>query len=500
MIEDDKQYTEKLIIVSNRLPIVLNKIDDEWHVKPGSGGLVTAMAPVLKNRGGSWIGWPGAAATEEEIPREILDKTGDEAGYYLKGVYLTQKELDKYYYGFANEVLWPLFHDLQSRCNFEPDYWEAYRMVNHRFAEKISEFASDEDFIWVHDYHLLLAAEELRKLGVKSKKAFFLHIPFPPLDIFLKLPWRFEILNAMLQYDLIGFQTARDRRNFIHCVRRLIEHFRVHGEGQVVGATVENHEIRIGAFPISIDFREFENLAASSQVSDAAWFIHEDLPNRSIMLGVDRLDYTKGIPQRLNAFRKALEMYPEMREKISLVQVVVPSRTEVPEYQQLKEHIDQLVGEINGQFTSSGWVPIHYVFRSLDRIELLAYYRTAEIALITPLKDGMNLVAKEYCASNIEENGVLILSEFAGAAAELREGAVFANPHDIVGTANAIYKAYKMPPEERSERMSKMRNAVRRQDIFRWVDSFLKGAFAEDLSSFPKIRDYMPDELEEDSK
>lgn len=496
MVEDKENYSGKLIIVSNRLPIVLDRIEDEWQVKPGSGGLVTAMAPVLRDRGGSWIGWPGAAATEEEIPREILDKTGEEAGYYLKGVYLTKEELDNYYYGFANEVLWPLFHDLQSRCNFEPRYWEAYRKVNAKFAEKIAESASDDDFIWIHDYHLLLAANELRKLNVKSKKAFFLHIPFPPLDIFLKLPWRFEILDAMLQYDLIGFQTARDRRNFVHCIRRLLKHVRVHGEGQVVKATQDNREIRIGAFPISIDFKEFENLAASDEVADAAWYIHEDLPDQSIMLGVDRLDYTKGIPQRLNAFRKALELFPDMREQISLVQVVVPSRTEVPEYQQLKERIDQLVGEINGQFTSSGWVPIHYVFRSLDRIELLAYYRTAEIALITPLKDGMNLVAKEYCASNIEENGVLILSEFAGAAAELREGAVFTNPHDIVGTATAIYKAFKMSPEERRERMSKMRNAVRKYDIFRWVDSFLKGAFAADLKSFPQIRDYMPDELE----
>ncbi len=494
---DGNKYPGKLIIVSNRLPIVLKRVDGNWEVTPGSGGLVTAIAPVLRDRGGYWIGWPGAVATEEEIPREILDKIGEEAGYYLKGVYLTREELDNYYYGFANEILWPLFHDQQSRCNFEPDYWDAYLSANAKFAREVAEVASDEDFIWIHDYHLMDAGRELNELGVKAKKAFFLHIPFPPLDIFLRIPWRFELLEAMLQFDLIGFQTARDRRNFVHCIRRLIPQVRVHGEGQVLNAKKDDREFRIGAFPISIDFNEFKQLASSEEVSKAAWYIHEDLPDQSIMLGVDRLDYSKGIPERLNAFRKALEMYPELREKISLVQVVVPSRTEVPEYQNLKENIDQLVGEINGQFTASGWVPIHYVFRSLDRIALLAYYRTAEIALITPLKDGMNLVAKEYCASNIEENGVLVLSEFAGAAAELREGAVFTNPHDIVGTATAIYKAFKMSPEERKERMSKMRNAVRKYDIFRWVDSFLKGAFVADLKSFPQIRDYMPKDSKE---
>ena len=487
----------KLIIVSNRLPIVINDSGDGWEVKSGSGGLVTAMAPVLRNRGGYWIGWPGVAGSEEDIPQSLFDEAMEDSGYNLRGVYLEEEELDNYYYGFSNEVLWPLFHDLQSRCNFEPKYWETYRKVNAKFAAKVAEIAGEDDFIWIHDYHLLTAARELRKLGVKSKTAFFLHIPFPPMDIFLKLPWRFQILEAMLDYDLLGFQTARDRRNFVQCVRRLIRNSRVHGRGQVLTAKTPERELRIGAFSISIDFREFERLAESEEVANRAWYIHEDLPNRSIILGVDRLDYTKGIPERLKAYRMALERYPDLRGKITLVQVVVPSRTNVPEYQALKEEIERLSGEINGQFTFSGWVPIHYVFRSLDREELLAYYRTAEIALVTPLKDGMNLVSKEYCASNIEENGVLILSEFAGAVPELEPGAILTNPHDIVETADAIHRALEMPMEERRERMSQMRRVVRKNDVFRWVDSFLKGAFAADLKSFPLIRDYVPEDTEE---
>ncbi|HFE53268.1 MAG TPA: trehalose-6-phosphate synthase, partial [Bacteroidetes bacterium] len=230
------------------------------------------------------------------------------------------------------------------------------------------------------------------------------------------------------------------------------------------------------------------------EVATAAWYIHEHLPERKIVLGVDRLDYTKGIPERLEAFRLTLQRYPELQEKIVLVQVVVPSRREIPQYVQLKEEIERLVGEINGQFTRSGWVPIHYIFRNLQRLELVAYYRTAEIALITPLKDGMNLVAKEYCASKVEEDGVVILSEFAGAAAQFQRGALLVNPHDVVGVAEAIYEAYTMSPEERRRRMRRLRQAIRRYNIFWWVDAFLQAAIARRLDTFPVLMDYIPTE------
>ncbi|MEJ2633834.1 MAG: trehalose-6-phosphate synthase [Calditrichia bacterium] len=483
----------RLIIVSNRLPIVLSKAqDDEWQVEPGSGGLVTAMAPVLKNRGGVWIGWPGNMEDDGLDTEDLLAKQTQKFGYHLKPVSLTAEEIQKYYKGFANEIIWPLFHDLIDHCNFDPIYWEAYREVNRKFAEVTIKDNRSEDFVWVHDYHLMCVGEELRKMGIKSQVAFFLHIPFPPPDVFLRLPWRFQILNALLEYDLLGFQTLRDRRNFMQCVRIMFKEVRRFGGGQVFRLRIGKREIRVGAFPISIDYHEFSRTAATKEVADKAWYIHEDIPKGKIILGVDRLDYTKGIPQRMKAYQNALRRFPELRENVTFVQVVVPSRRDIPEYEHLKEQIERLVGEINGEFTRSGWVPFHYIFRSLDRQELVAYYRTSEIALITPLKDGMNLISKEYCASNQDGNGVLILSEFAGTVAQFQKYALLVNPHDIEGVANAIHQAYHMPEDERKSRMQRLRLNVRRYNIFWWVDSFLDAAIAKNLDNFPLLEDYVP--------
>ncbi len=481
---------KRLLIVSNRLPITLYKEGHGWGIRPSSGGLVTAMAPVLRNRGGFWIGWPGTL--EDGDWEEPLSSGTRSVGYTLRAVRLTREEHDQFYYGFSNEVLWPLFHDLQDRCNFDPEYWTAYRAVNRKYADAILENARGDDFIWVHDYHLITAAQALRESGVEAPLGFFLHIPFPPLDIFLKLPWRFEILTALLEYDLIGLQTLRDRRNFVQCVRALIEGVHVYGKGTMVTVRLGHREMRVGAFPISIDYNSFVSDSVTKEVADRAWYIHEDLPRRHIALGVDRLDYTKGLPFKLEAFRNALTRYPDLREKITLVQVVVPSRKEIPKYNELKREIERLVGEINGTFTVSGWVPIIYIFRNLERPELLAYYRTSETALVTPLKDGMNLVAKEFCACSVEEESVLILSEFAGAAAQLQRGAILVNPYDIESVADAIYQAYTMDAAERRRRMRVLRRSVRDNNVFRWVDSFLTAAFGQDLDQFPPVEDYIP--------
>jgi trehalose 6-phosphate synthase len=337
----------------------------------------------------------------------------------------------------------------------------------------------------------MAVAHNLREMKFSGKIGFFLHTPFPPLDLFLKLPWRDTLLRDLLAYDLVGFQTLRDRRNFVQCVRSLLHDVSIGGKGQVLEARIENREIRIGTFPISIDYNEFAEHAASPEVAERAWYLHEDFPERQLILGVDRLDYTKGVPERLLGFGRALERYPELRGNVSLIQVVVPSRTEIPKYRDLKEEIERLVGQINGRFTRSGWVPVHYHFRSMDREELLAYYRAAEIALITPLKDGMNLVAKEYCACKVEDDGVLILSEFAGSAAQLQGGALMVNPHDVEGVADAIHTACTMELEERRTRMRKLRNGIRRRDILWWVDTFLQAVFAKDLGAFPHIADYV---------
>lgn len=494
-MNDDAQSSQgRLIIVSNRLPVVFERTGEELTFRPGSGGLVTALAPVLRDRGGLWIGWSGLPESEQQAVDKLLRDSSVASGYALRAVPLTPRELDDYYYGFANEILWPLFHDLQSHCNFDPSYWEAYRRVNHKFALKTKETINEDDFIWIHDYHLMLTAASMRGLEVRNPLGFFLHIPFPPPDIFIKLPWRFQVLHALLSFDLVGFQTMRDKRNFVQCVRMLLPDVIVRPEGSSHIMRHEGYEVRTGVFPISIDFGEFERRAKSEEVAESAWYLHEALPNRQIILGIDRLDYTKGIPYRLQAFRDALRRYPALREKITLVQVVVPSRADIPKYHALKTEIERLVSEINGEFTVSGWVPIHYIFRHLTRGELLGYYRTAEIALITPVKDGMNLVAKEYIACNIENNGVLILSEFAGAVAQLHRDALLVNPYDIEAVADALHRAFMMDEGERRERMRRLRAVVKRYDIYRWVEAFLGAAVSRHLFDFPMIAEYIPPE------
>ena len=398
--------------------------------------------------------------------------TGGNAGLgQAIAVALAEDEVRDFYLGFSNEVVWPLFHDLPSLCNFDPAYWRTYDRVNRKYARAVASRAAPGDFIWVHDYHLMSVGAELRRLGVKSRLAFFLHIPFPSPDIFLKLPWRRPLIEALLRYDLIGFQTARDRRNFAACVEAL---------------GLPLRPARIGNFPISIDYNAFMRAAASPQVAEKARELHRLLPRRKLVLGIDRLDYTKGITLRLRAFQHLLERHPEMRGRVSLIQVVVPSREDIPQYHRMKSEIEQLVGRINGAFARpGGWVPVWYEYRSLTRQELLAYYRAADIALITPLKDGMNLVAKEYCACSIEEDCVLILSEFAGAAEQLAGGALLVNPYDVEGVAEMIRTAHAMPEDERVARMRTMRRSIRRHDVFWWVDSFLRAAIARDLRAFP---------------
>lgn len=478
---------ERLVVVSNRLPFTFKRDGaGAWRAEPGGGGLVTALLPVLRDRGGMWIGWPGAAGKAAELDA-ALAAAGADAGYTLAGVPLTAEEMDKFYLGFSNEIIWPLFHDLQSLCNFEPDYWRTYCAVNGKFADVVKTHTRPGDFVWIHDYHLMNVAAELRRRGVQSRLGFFLHIPFPSPDLFLKLPWRLTLLQALLEFDLLGFQTARDRRNFVQCARLLAKEVQIEGRGQVMVAHVGRREVRIGAFPISIDFAAFQRRAGTPEVTEKAQDLHRLLPGRKLILGIDRLDYTKGIPLRLKAFENLLERHPKLRERVSFIQVVVPSREDIPEYHRLRSEIEQLVGHINGRFARpGGWVPIWYEYRSLSRLELLAYYRAAHIALITPLKDGMNLVAKEYCTCSIEEDCVLVLSEFAGAASQLYRGALLVNPYDIEGVADALRLAVDMDPAERHSRMRRMRNSIREYDVFWWVDSFLRAAITKDLSAFPQ--------------
>ncbi|HEY2231873.1 MAG TPA: trehalose-6-phosphate synthase, partial [Candidatus Angelobacter sp.] len=389
---------KKLMIVSNRLPCVVENINGRMRLAPASGGLITALTSVLKNKETIWIGWPGPDAEERETAALIQGASLENCRFVP--VFLSSVEQTKFYYGFSNEILWPLFHDLQSRCNFDPCYWGIYRRANKKYAAAVSEHVHETDYVWVHDYHLMLIAEELRTLGVSQTLAYFHHIPFPSPDIFAKLPWRSDLLRAILRFDVLGFQTGRDLRNFVRCLRRFLPgEARINSKRKQVTFESNHGLVTAGVFPISIDFQEFSIRASSPEVTEMAVALRQNINASHCLLGVDRLDYTKGIPERLRAFELLLEQSRELHRKVTLVQVVVPSREDIPKYQELKQEVERLVTSINGRFTRDGWVPIHYVYRRLNRDELLAHYKAADIALVTPLKDGMNLVAKEFCAA-----------------------------------------------------------------------------------------------------
>ena len=471
----------RFLVVSDRLPIELTRAGGEgWRAAPARGALISALTPVLKNRRGVWIGWPGIV--EEKAPglRKVLAGAIQDGGYTLRPVMLTGQEQRDCYGGFSGEVIWPRFHDQPLECNFQPAYWQAYRKVNRKFARAVARTAAvsgGTDLIWVHDHLLMGLAAELKKLGTRARTAFFLHLPFPSPDLFLKLPWRDRLLEGLLAYDQIGFQTPRDLANFLVSARTVVPGFEARpGMGGLWTLRGPEEESRAGAFPIGIDFQDIARRAADSAVTARAAALKASLGGRRLVLGVDRLDRSKGIAEKLRAFAELLTRRPELQEKVSLMQVVVPSRESLPRHAALRAEIERMVGEINGYFGRPGWVPVHYQHRMLDPEELLAWYRVADVALVTPLKAGMNLQAKEFCAGNLEERGVLVLSEFAGAAPQLAVGALRVNPFDVQATARALERALRMKPEERGARMRRMRREVACHDVFWWADSFLAAA------------------------
>jgi len=459
--------SKRFVVASNRLPVRIEHQLEGWCLRPGSGGLVTALVPVMSRTRGLWIGWPGCGP---DVPIDtLLQEFSAQHSYDLRAIPLTEAEEQGYYRGFANEALWPLFHDLLGYCRFELADWAMYERVNEQFAAVIASEARAGDFIWIHDYQLLRAGHYLRRLRSDAAIALFLHTPFPSPDLLRRLPWSDDILEGMLAHNVLGFQTLRDRRNFVACVREFVPDTEIEVGRRYTRLGLRNRIVHVGHFPISIDFDEFDSGARSPEVARAASQLREGYLARQLILGLDRLDYTKGIPERFLAFERALEKYPDLLGNVSLIQVVVPSRTHVPDYRDLKSEIDGLAGRVNGRFSRDGWVPIHYYYRALSRTDLLAHYRACEIAFITPLRDGMNLVAKEYCASTVDGNGVLILSEFAGAADQLCVGALCVNPFDRERSADALHTAFTMEPSERRRRMQLLRAEVRRNDVHRWL-------------------------------
>ncbi len=467
----------ELVIVSNRLPLSFEKGPDGLRAKQSSGGLVTALEPLLREHGGIWV---GTASTEQdprhaEHIRKELAELSREHHYRYEPLILSPEEHAKFYEGFSNEIIWPLFHDLQSRCNFDPTYWDCYLKVNARFAESVSAVARKDSLIWINDYQLMQVAPILRQQQPDARLVFFLHIPFPPPDIFEKLPWARQVLEGLLAHTLVGLQTARDVANFIACLRSFLPHITItKRSGDIRTIRHDGRQTTVGAFPISIDFQDFERGSDADDVRRRSATLRSHLGKEMVtILGIDRLDYTKGIPERLKAFALFLRQHPELHRKTSLIQIVVPSRESIPGYQVLKAEIERLVAQVNGEFAEPGWVPINYIHRSLPRTELLALYRTSRVAFITPLKDGMNLVAKEYCACRHENDGVLILSKFAGAATELKHGSLLVNPYDQSAVADALAQASTMDEPEQRRRMTRLRNQVRKSDLAAWLRCFM---------------------------
>lgn len=468
----------RLIVVSNRLPLATEINDNNIRFTESAGGLVTALVPILKRSGGCWIGWPGCDYQEGLV--QALDEWTSLQEYCMVPVFLTGREYTGFYRGFSNEIIWPLFHGFTSRCLFTPEHWDSYCTVNEKFADAAESVAQEDDVIWVHDYHLMLGAELLRQKNVRNTLAYFHHIPFPSPEVFRVLPWRMRILRALLQFDVLGFQTVADQQNFVDCVRYLLPRAQTIRDDSATLIYESGRYVKVGAFPISIDFDEFASLASDNSVQAESECIRKSFGETKIILGIDRLDYSKGIIERLTAFRRLLEFNPDWRDRVTYAQVVVPSREDIPEYRELKLGIENLVGHINGEFGSRDWVPVRYFHRHISRSDLVAFYRAADVALVTPLRDGMNLIAKEFCASRVDNRGVLVLSEFAGAAEELQSGALVVNPHDLESMTSTLIQALEMKGHEQRVRMHAMRSTIRSRNVFGWADAFTRACESSD--------------------
>ncbi|HEX6617912.1 MAG TPA: bifunctional alpha,alpha-trehalose-phosphate synthase (UDP-forming)/trehalose-phosphatase [Gemmatimonadales bacterium] len=455
----------RLLIVANRLPITVSVTDGRVEVVRSMGGLATGLMRPHEQSDGLWIGWSGAP--EGLAPEQQARLDEELAEMRLVNVPLTEQQVSRFYEGFSNSVLWPLFHYLLDQIPLHVSDWDGYVEANEAFAEVVASHYRPGDLIWVHDYQLLLLPGMLRERLPDARIGFFLHIPFPSEELFRTLPARDRLLQGMLGADLVGFHTPAYLRHFAVSLTDILGHSVEIDRVQVTG-----REVRLGVFPMGVDAASFTALAADPAVEAEARAIRGDGSVR-ILVGVDRLDYTKGIPRRLLAYEQMLESHPDLRGKVRLVQVAVPSRTNVGAYQQFRELVDGLVGRINGAFGTPQWVPVHYIFRAVSEADLVALYRAADVMLVTPLRDGMNLVAKEFIASRVDGDGVLALSEFAGASWELPE-ALQLNPYDVDGTAEVFYRALEMPEDERRARLAPLRTRVQIFDVHRWVASFLE--------------------------
>uniref|UniRef100_A0A7V5XIC4 Glucosylglycerol-phosphate synthase n=1 Tax=Thermodesulfobacterium geofontis TaxID=1295609 RepID=A0A7V5XIC4_9BACT len=458
-----KNSSKKLIIVANRLPFT---ITPDLSIVKSPGGLVSGLATFLKKtkiKNYIWIGCPGSHLNKSTF------KTIEEKAKRLKNypIFISAKLYDKFYNGFCNKVLWPLFHSFPSYVVYDESYWKTYIEVNKLFCNEVAKHVTDDSVIWIHDYHLLLLPSMLRNLFPSIPIGFFLHIPFPPPELFMQLPWRKELLEGLLGCDLIGFHTYEYTANFLRTLSRTL------GIDHKTGVILyQDRLIKVETFPMGIDFELFYNACEKRKIKSLTKKIKDQFKGKKIIFSVDRLDYTKGIYNRLLAFERLLLKRQDLHEKVVLIMVVVPSREGVEHYQRMKKQLEEKISEINGFFGKIHWIPVLYYYRLLDFEELVAHYLAADVILVTPLKDGMNLIAKEFVASRKDNKGVIILSEFAGSARELGE-ALVVNPNSVDELTTAIEKALEISEEEQKERISLMQERLKRYNIVKWGNDFL---------------------------
>ncbi len=464
MAESSVEQKSPVVAVASRLPVVRG--DDGWQISPG--GLVTALRPVMATHPGAWVGWDGGTkGMPTSLPNFNLQ---------LRPVSVSPGQARQYYYGFSNSTLWPLLHDAIEKPRFERAWWQSYQSVNAAFADTAARALTEWPgaLAWIHDYHLMLVPRLIRELQPQQPIGFFLHVPWPSPEIFARLPWRQELLMGLLGADVVSFHTEQFRENFLQACDRLLAGTGVKANGSTI-TTPDGRVVATTSAPISIDAGELSNLATSDAVDEEAASLRDQFAGQTLLLGVDRLDYTKGIIERLLAIEMLLQRREDLRSKLTFIQVAVPSRDDVPQYRHLRADVERQIGRINGQFTEPGSeVPVHYLYRSLQPEQLAAYYAVADAMLVTPLIDGMNLVAKEYVTVQQARggSGCLILSEFTGAAAELRE-AVPCNPFDVEGLSYRIERALELPAGTRRTALAAMAGRVHDRDVHRWVDGQL---------------------------
>lgn len=455
----------KIIIIANRLPVKVERENGEFKVLRSEGGLATGLGSLETEAEMHWVGWPGVYVEDENEKKEITEKLS-ELNYHP--VFLSDMQIENYYEGYSNSTIWPLCHYFFSYIQYKTEYWEAYKEVNTLFCEEALPFIEDNDVIWVQDYQLMLLPKKIRDRKPKVNIGYFHHIPFPSYELFRVLPEREEVLEGLLGADLIGLHTHDYMRHFISAIYRVLDL-----NCNLDEISLKDRIVHVDAFPMGINYEQYHETPALPEVKKISTKLKEELGGQTIILSVDRLDYSKGILHRLNGFANFLENNPEYHNKVSLAMIVVPSRDAVDRYADLKTQIDQEIGKINGQYSTLGWTPIYYFYQSFSFNELIAIYDIADIALVTPLRDGMNLVAKEYLATKREKPGVLILSEMAGAAIELSDSIII-NPNDTQEIENAILQALTMPEKEKRERLDKMQKRISTQTVKKWANDFVK--------------------------